>query len=35
VAAVYVAQRWYLCDSRFIADEDSAPMRFRRGRRQP
>ena len=32
VAAVYEGQRWWLCDSRFIADGNSAPSRFRRGR---
>ena len=32
VAAVYLGQRWWLCDSQFLADEDSAPSRFRRGR---
>jgi hypothetical protein len=29
VAAVYLGQRWWLCDSQFLADDDSAPLRFR------
>jgi hypothetical protein len=32
VAAVYVGQRWWLCDSQFLADDDSAAARFWRGR---
>jgi hypothetical protein len=30
VAAVYLGQRWWLCDSQFLADDDSAPTKFRR-----
>jgi hypothetical protein len=32
VAAVYVSQRWWLCDSQFIPDGPSATSRFLRGR---